>query len=238
MAELVAEDPASPPVGSGDAPRATVVVPTRNAGGALRRSCRGPRRQTLPRDRFEVVIADDGSEDGSTRRLESADGWLTLSTGPPQNSYAARNRAATSRRGAALAFCDRTARPSRNGSSEDWWRSSTRMSSQVSCDSSCRRGRISGRFSTLTCSSTSSARSARTPRPRPICSSAGESSMPLAVSTIPSRTMATTISSGGVSPRGRRSRSRAAPWFAIRRAGEQPSCSGRCGASTTCTPSV
>jgi len=110
MTDLVAEAPTSSSVGNDDTPRATVVVPTRNAGGSLRALVRALGAQTLPRERFEVVIADDGSDDGSTRGLVTK-GWLTLSHGPPQNSYAARNRAASVARGAALAFCDADCSP-------------------------------------------------------------------------------------------------------------------------------
>ena len=61
--------------------------------------------QTLARNRFEVLIGDDGSTDGLADGLRE-DGWLRLSSGPSRNSYAARNRAASLARARILAFCD------------------------------------------------------------------------------------------------------------------------------------
>ena len=94
--------------------RVTVVVPTRNAGSALQRLVEALAVQTVARNQFEVVIADDGSDDGSTRGLDSDQSWLTLTSGPPKNSYAARNRAAALAGGAALAFCDADCVPERD----------------------------------------------------------------------------------------------------------------------------
>src|SRR4051794_28055071 len=86
----------------------TVVVPVRNdRGGQLRALIEGLSRQSLPRGRFEVVVGDDGSSDGSTRDLATDDGWLRVAHGPPRSSYAARNRAAAAARPSrAFAFVD------------------------------------------------------------------------------------------------------------------------------------
>jgi glycosyltransferase involved in cell wall biosynthesis len=67
--------------------------------------------QTLPREEFEVVIGDDGSTDGSTDGLETADRSVRVCRGRPQNSYAARNRAVAASTGEVLAFCDADCRP-------------------------------------------------------------------------------------------------------------------------------
>ena len=55
---------------------------------------RGARKQTLPRESFEIIIADDGSTDGCADGLETGDGWIRVSHGPPLGSYGARNLAA------------------------------------------------------------------------------------------------------------------------------------------------
>jgi glycosyltransferase involved in cell wall biosynthesis len=111
---LVGERGVTAHSGATDVREATVVVPTRNAGAALQRLVEALAVQTVPRDRFEVVVADDGSDDGSTFDLDRSDGWLRLSPGPPQNSYVARNRAAALARGGELAFCDSDCVPERD----------------------------------------------------------------------------------------------------------------------------
>jgi GT2 family glycosyltransferase len=90
---------------------ASVIVPARNAGPDLVRLREALELQTLPRDRFEVLIADDGSSDEAAGALGTSDGWMRCTSGPPLNSYAARNRAAGLARGRVLAFCDADCRP-------------------------------------------------------------------------------------------------------------------------------
>lgn len=87
---------------------ASVIVPVHNGrGDDLRCLLDALARQTIPRDRFEVVIADDGSTDGSTDGLETDDGWIRVSRGPKSNEFAARNRAvADARPSEVLAFTD------------------------------------------------------------------------------------------------------------------------------------
>jgi GT2 family glycosyltransferase len=90
---------------------ASVVVPVRNGRHHLDLLLAALEKQTIPRDRFEVLIGDDGSNDGSTDDLETSDGWIRVFKGPPRSSYAARNRAAKAARAPVLAFCDADCQP-------------------------------------------------------------------------------------------------------------------------------
>ena len=90
---------------------ASVIVPVRNGGVDLRALLGYLDQQTIPRDRFEVLVADDGSDDGCTSGIERPDGLVRVLAGPPLNSYAARNRAVNDARTQVLAFTDADCRP-------------------------------------------------------------------------------------------------------------------------------
>src|SRR5262245_44903033 len=92
----------SPPV---FAPDVSVIVPVRNGVAHLKRLVAALERQTLPRERFQVVVADDGSTD-QPERFASGDDWLTVLEGQPSNSYAARNRGVAASTADSIAFCD------------------------------------------------------------------------------------------------------------------------------------
>jgi glycosyltransferase involved in cell wall biosynthesis len=83
----------------------SVIVPVRDGERTLGALLEALERQTLPRERFEVVIADDGSR-RPPLGLASPDGHVRVLPGPPTNSYAARNRAVDGSCGELLAFCD------------------------------------------------------------------------------------------------------------------------------------
>jgi GT2 family glycosyltransferase len=89
----------------------SVIVPVRDDPGGVRELLDRLATQTLPQDRFEIVIGDDGSAPGSLSEIATTDGRIRVLSGPPKTSYAARNRAARAARGSFLAFCDADCRP-------------------------------------------------------------------------------------------------------------------------------
>ncbi len=88
-----------------------MIVPTRNGRRYLPGLVDALAAQSIGRARFEVIVGDDGSTDGSTDGLATEGGWIRVAAGPPQNSYAARNRAARLASAPVLAFCDADCRP-------------------------------------------------------------------------------------------------------------------------------
>ena len=74
-------------------PLVSVIVPVRNGRSDLLTVIESLEAQTMLHEQFELVIGDDGSTDGSTHDLPPCSFSLTVTTGPPRNSYAARNRA-------------------------------------------------------------------------------------------------------------------------------------------------
>jgi glycosyltransferase involved in cell wall biosynthesis len=88
------------------APLVSVVVPVRDNPDGIRALLTCLDAQTLPRDRFEVVIGDDGSRVGSIGQFATPDDRVRVVTEPPRTSYAARNQAAAVARGDVLAFTD------------------------------------------------------------------------------------------------------------------------------------
>src|SRR6188472_748784 len=95
-------------------PVVSVIVPVRKNVEGIRTLLARLSAQTLPRDRFEVVIGDDGSHPGTLSAITPASGWVRLTRGPRLNSYAARNRAVAAAKGKVLAFCDSDCLPARD----------------------------------------------------------------------------------------------------------------------------
>jgi glycosyltransferase involved in cell wall biosynthesis len=94
-----------------EAPLVSVVVPVRNGGRALMLLVEALASQTLGRDRFEVIVADDGSTDGALDRVAPDGSWLRVLRLPRATSYRARNAGVEIARGLVLAFCDADCRP-------------------------------------------------------------------------------------------------------------------------------
>jgi GT2 family glycosyltransferase len=84
---------------------ASVIIPTRDRRELLVELLDALGKQTVPRDRFEVIIADDGSAEPAYD-LATDDGWVRISPGPPLSEYAARNRAAGEARAQLFCFVD------------------------------------------------------------------------------------------------------------------------------------
>ena len=84
----------------------SIVVPVRDMDEQLPVLLETLERQTLGRDRFEVVIADDGSESGSPAELATLDGHVRVVRESRRNSYAARNRGIEAAAAGTIALCD------------------------------------------------------------------------------------------------------------------------------------
>jgi glycosyltransferase involved in cell wall biosynthesis len=78
-------------------PLVSVVIPVRDDPAGVLAVTAALEAQTLPRDRFEVIVAVDGGE------APTVPPGVRVEAEPPRNSYAARNRAA---RAEVLAFTD------------------------------------------------------------------------------------------------------------------------------------
>jgi glycosyltransferase involved in cell wall biosynthesis len=63
-------------------------------------------KQTVSREQFEIVLADDGSVSDTIANLASADEHVRVLAGPRANAYAARNRAVAAAKGSVIASCD------------------------------------------------------------------------------------------------------------------------------------
>jgi GT2 family glycosyltransferase len=87
-------------------PDVSVVIPVRENAAELRRLLQALDEQTVSRERFEVLIGNDGSDDATIERLTTTDGRVRVLSGPPLNQWIARNRAAKAASGSVLAFID------------------------------------------------------------------------------------------------------------------------------------
>jgi glycosyltransferase involved in cell wall biosynthesis len=98
------------------APLISVVIPTRSRPDALRRCLQALAAQSHPRERFEVIVVDDGSaqplDDVAAALRDSLP--LTLLRQANAGPGAARNRGAAVARGALLAFTDDDCLPDAN----------------------------------------------------------------------------------------------------------------------------
>lgn len=88
-------------------PEISVIIPTFNRKASLLHTLRSLDQQTFPADRFEVVVMDDGSSDGTDAVVHLTHPFRTLYLRQTnQGSAAARNRGAKQSRGDILVFID------------------------------------------------------------------------------------------------------------------------------------
>jgi GT2 family glycosyltransferase len=86
----------------------SVIIPTYNRKGVLRKTLEMLQYQTLPPDRFEVILVDDGSSDGTPEMVAALEPSYRLEMHDQANhgAAAARNLGAREARGEILLFLD------------------------------------------------------------------------------------------------------------------------------------
>ena len=99
-----------------DEPRVCVVVPARNATETLGRTLTSLAAQDLS-ERFEVVVVDDGSDDGTAELARTAPGNVRVISEGRLGAAEARNRGVAASRSPLIAFTDADCFPT-----ADWLR--------------------------------------------------------------------------------------------------------------------
>ena len=94
----------------------SVVVPTYNQLETLERTVAGLRDQTYPKEKYEIIVVDDGSQDGTLKYLEKCArlGELTYIVQQHAGPGKARNSGAQRAKGEIIAFIDHDCIPKRN----------------------------------------------------------------------------------------------------------------------------
>lgn len=87
-------------------PRVSVIVPVYNAADALPRLVTSLREQDYPRDRFEIILVDNNSTDGSGEVIRGFGDVIGLSQTQWQGPGATRNAGIERATGEVLAFID------------------------------------------------------------------------------------------------------------------------------------
>lgn len=91
-------------------PSISVIVPAFNNQGTLARCLAALEQQTLPRDRYEIIVIDDGSDD-NTRALVRAHSRVQLLAQSHAGPAAARNLGVAHARGEVVLFTDADCEP-------------------------------------------------------------------------------------------------------------------------------
>jgi len=100
-------------IGRDATPEVSVIVPMRNASRYIARCVASLRGQSYPADRYEIIIIDNNSDDGSPE-LVAADASVRLLFEKKPGAYAARNRGVMAARGRLLAFTDADCEPDKD----------------------------------------------------------------------------------------------------------------------------
>lgn len=90
----------------------SVVVPARNAASTIDDCLSGLQTQSVPKDRYEVIVVDDGSTDETPDIVEKHD--VTLVSQPPRGPAAARNKGVAASEGETVLFTDADCVPDEN----------------------------------------------------------------------------------------------------------------------------
>ena len=93
-------------------PSISIVIPAYNAADTVEICMAALTRQTTPRERYEVILVDDGSTD-RTRELATRHGARVIAQ-PHSGRAAARNRGIDAARGALVLFTDADCEPARD----------------------------------------------------------------------------------------------------------------------------
>jgi len=91
-------------------PRVTVIVPVWNGASTIADCLAALLAQDYPRDRYQVLVVDNGSTDGTTSLVRRFDTVRLLHESEP-GSYAARNRGLSEAAGQFVAFTDADCTP-------------------------------------------------------------------------------------------------------------------------------
>ncbi|MEX2600422.1 MAG: glycosyltransferase [Balneolaceae bacterium] len=87
-------------------PFVSVVIPVLNAARYLEELLVALRLQSYPKERFEVIIVDNGSDDGTAEILEGREGITLLRQTELKTPYASRNMGIEASRGEIIALAD------------------------------------------------------------------------------------------------------------------------------------
>ncbi|MFD2239241.1 glycosyltransferase [Aureimonas populi] len=93
-------------------PFLTIIIPAWNCERRIAMTLEAIAGQSAPRERFEVIVVDNGSTDGTAEAVRKFD-FVTLLSEPLPGSYRARNRALAVARGEYVLFTDGDCVPDR-----------------------------------------------------------------------------------------------------------------------------